>query len=293
MERRTASWYSVVRYIPNNLTGEVINVGLIMHSVEGNSTTKYLLLQENSPKIKAITNTQTDINTYKTFKDSLEYYLKKSTEDIFGVVGEVQIASPLEPNFLKELCEYYKGKSLYLSQPKFSFSGNIDALFKALFQKYVGDKYLVSEYKETNIKKYMKSIFEERMLLNNKVVHDFNIRPIEDLDSLKIHVDFGYKNGVWNYLQAVPNLNSPSKSAEWFAKIRFMFDQLKHQDARIHLMFRESDITGNQDVREIINYLAHSEERIIRLNLDNHQSVDELCSTIERDAHDIKDLMIS
>lgn len=293
MERRTASWYSVVRYCPNNLTGEVINVGLIMHSVEGNSTTKYLLLQENSPKIKAVTNTQTDINTYKSFKDSLEYYLKKSTEDIFGAVGEVQIASPLEPDFLKRLFEHCKGKNLCLSQPKFSFSSNIDTLFKVLFQKYIGDKYIVSDYKETSVKKYMKNIFEERLLLNNKVVQDFKIQPIEDLDSLKIHVDFGYKNGVWNYLQAVPNLNSPSKSAEWFAKIRFMFEQLKHQDARIHLMFRESDITGNKDVWEIINYLSHSEERIIRLNLDNHQSIDELCTTIERDAHDVKDLKIS
>lgn len=293
METRRASWYSVVRYFPNNLTGEVINVGLIIHSIEDEITTRYMLLQENSPKIKAVTNTQTDINTYKSYKDSIEYYLKKSTDDMFGSVGGIQIASPLEKDFLTGLYEYHKEKNLYLSKPKFSFSGNLDTLFKVLFQKYIGDKYLITEHKETSVKKYMKSIFEERMLLNHKVAHDFSIKPIEDLDSLKINVDFGFKNGVWNYLQAVPNLNSSSKSAEWFSKIKVMFEYLKHQDAKVHLMFRESDLAHNRDVHDIINYLTHSEEKILRLNLDNHQSVDELCSTIEKDAHEIKTLRIS
>lgn len=292
MEKRTASWYSVVRYCSNNLTGEIINVGIILHSAGEKIVTKYLLIDENSPKLKAITESQVDINTYKTFKDALEYYLNKSIENSFGIVGSLEIASPTNDDYLLGLHDYYKDKKLTVTKPKFSLTSNLEGLFNNLFESYVGKKYLFTEHKHVSVKRYMKSVFEERHLLNKKVVHDYSITPIKDLGNIKINIDFAYKNGVWNYLQAIPSISGPTKNTEWFAKTKFMFENLD-EGTKVHLMYRKSDVTNQKEFLNMINYLTSLNNFVVKLDLDDKNKIDRLCGIIEKDAHDVDELLLA
>ncbi|QPC48495.1 hypothetical protein [Mangrovibacillus cuniculi] len=91
-----------------------------------------------------------------------------------------------------------------------------------------------SDHKQVSVKKYLRDIFQEKKLLDKKVAHDFSITPIKDLDNIKINIDFGYKNGVWNYMQTIPTLTGPSKNTEWFAKTKFMFENLE-KDTKVIL----------------------------------------------------------
>jgi hypothetical protein len=293
MESRKECWYSVVRFCADELAGEVVNVGVLMHLLDDEPHTKFLLLDEHSPKIKAISGSQVDINIYKSFKDSLEFYLSKSVDNILGEVGEIAIATPLEENFLVELYDHYQNKKMSLTRPVFSLSSNPDALFSKILETYIGKKYLITDYKEVSVKKYLKEVFEERKLLNLKVAHDFNLTPIEHLKNVKINIDFGYKNGVWNYMQTIPNLNGPVKNTEWFAKTKFMFDNLA-KDAKVHLMYRASDVNENNEFYSIIEYFSRlDKERIFKIDLDDKAKINELCNVIERDAHNIDELLIS
>ncbi|KYD11056.1 DUF3037 domain-containing protein [Heyndrickxia sporothermodurans] len=293
MESRKECWYSVVRYSANELAGEVINVGVLLHTIGDKVNTKFLLLEEHSPKIKAISKSQVDLNIYKSFKDSLEYYLSKSVDNILGEVGEVVIGTPLVDDFLEKLFDHYKDKKLSLTRPTFSLSSDPDTLFSRLFETYIGEKYLLSDHKQVSVKKYLKELFEERKLLNKKVAHDFTLTPIKDLDNIKINIDFGYKNGVWNYMQTIPNLSGPAKNTEWFAKTKFMFDNLD-KDAKVHLMYRSSDFTDEKEFFNVINYFSGLDStRIFKFDLDDKFKVSELCNVIERDAHDIDELLIS
>lgn len=276
MEERKASWYSIVRYCPNNLTGEIVNVGIILHSLGENDIIKYHLIDENSPKIRAITGSQVDINTYKTSKETLEYYLKKSVKNSFGSVGDVQIASPADEKFLLGLYEYYNQKKLTITKPKFSLASNVEGLFNNLFLTYAGKKNLNNEHKQVSVKRYMKSVFEEKKLLDKKIVHDFTITPIKDLDNIKINIDFGFKNGVWNYLQAVPSISGPTKNTEWFAKPKFMFENLD-KETKVHLLYRSTDIKSKKDFSSIVNYLANMNNQVFRLDLDDLNKVEHLC----------------
>lgn len=53
MERKTIVKYSIVRYIPNYIANEVINVGVIFHLIDHQTPSlKFYLLEENSAKIK-------------------------------------------------------------------------------------------------------------------------------------------------------------------------------------------------------------------------------------------------
>lgn len=67
----------------------------------------------------------------------------------------------------------------------------------------------------------MKSVFEEQQLLDKKIVHDFTITPIKDLDNIKINIDFGYRNRVWNYLQAIPTISG--KYLKKFSPYKMIF----------------------------------------------------------------------
>jgi len=291
LERRKACWYSVVRYQSDQLAGEVVNVGVIIHSLDGDVSTMFYLVDESSPKLKPIIHSSVDSNTYKSYKDSLEYYLQKSQENILGQVGSVIIGSQDEKTFLENLYEFYKDKKLTLSRPKFSLAENLPGFLEAIFKLYVGEEYFIQKSKPHSVKKQMRSIFEERQLLEKKVMHDFSINPIEGLDSVKIKIDFGYKNGVWNYLQSVPILNGSNKKTEWFAKTKFLYENVP-DDAKIHLLYRKSDLNQN-DIKNELNYLESMDNRIIKFDLDDQQNIIDLCNTIEREAHDIDTLKIS
>ncbi|MEK4247081.1 DUF3037 domain-containing protein [Psychrobacillus sp. FSL K6-2684] len=294
MEERKECWYSIVRYCANELAGETINVGVIMHSISNAINTKFLLLEESSSKIKAISGSNVELNIYKSYKDMLEYYLVKSSDNIFGGVGDVSIGTPLEETFLENLFDYYKDKKISLTRPTYSLSSNPEVLFNRIFETYIGKKYLLTNHKQVSVKKYLKEIFEERKLLDKKVAHDFVISPIKDLDQLiKFNIDFGYKNGVWNYMQTVPQLNGPAKNTDWFARTKFMFENLK-DDSKVHLMYRSSDISESKDFLQVVNYLSKIDnERIFKFDLDDSGKVFELCNIIERDAHNIDELQIS
>ncbi|OCA87272.1 DUF3037 domain-containing protein [Pseudobacillus wudalianchiensis] len=293
MESRKACWYSIVRYCANELTGEVVNVGVILHSIEEKALIKYQLISENSPKIRAITDSQVEVNIYKTFKDALEYYMTKNTENLLGIVGDVQIGSLMDEKFLDKLYEHYKDKKLFLSRPKFSLTRNLEGVFRSLFETYVGISYLETEHKEVSTKRLLKGLFEEKKLLDRKVMQDFSITPIKDLDIIKINIDFGYKNGVWNYLQAIPYIGGPSKNTEWLAKTKFMFENIEN-DTKVHLMYKSSNIENMEDFMGVLNYLSSLDaNRILKLDLDDTRKVLELCDVIERDAHDIDELLIS
>ncbi|WEY97110.1 DUF3037 domain-containing protein [Bacillus subtilis] len=290
MDRRKACWYSVVRYQSDQLAGEVVNVGVILHTLDGDIPTLFYLVEETSPKLRSLIHSPVDANLYKSFKDALEYYLIKSQENILGEVGSITIGSQDEKAFLDNLYDYYKDKRLTLSRPKFSLADNLKGFLEAIFQAYVGKEYMQRE-KTHSVKKQMRSIFEERKLLEKKVMHDFSIEPIEGLKSVKIKIDFGYKNGVWNYLQSIPVINGNAKKTEWFAKTKLLYENAPN-DSKIHLLYRKSDLEQN-DITDELNYLENMDNRIIKFDLDNQQNIIELCNTIEREAHDIDTLKIS
>lgn len=294
MEKRHECWYSIVRYCADDLAGEVVNVGVIMHSNKPEVETKFLLLEENSVKIKAITKSKVGVALYKSYKDKLEFYLQESINELLGNVGEKEIASPFRENFLEYLFEYYKDQKLSLTRPDFSFTSDKDKMFNKIFDTYIGERYRQVNDKHVSVKKYAKEIFEQYNLLGKKVMYDFSISPIKDLgDLLKITVDFGYKNGVWNYLQAVPQMSGPSKNTEWFAKIKLMFENID-EDAKMHILFKSSEVTDNKEFNEVLEYLTKMDKkRIVQLDLDQESSIIELCKKIESDAHNIEEVLIS
>lgn len=293
MENRKASWYSIVRYVADNLTGETINVGVILHVLDndGNSQIKHLLLQENSSKIKAITESQADQRLYKSYKDNIEYYLEESVDDLFGTVGNISIGSPADEKYLEMLYDSFEGKQLFITRPKFSLSGNVDGLFDNLFKTYVGSKYLITENNQVSTKKYFRQLLINKELLNKKVLDGYVISPIKELKNLEIKIDFCFKNGVWNYMQGVPTIAGPSQNVEWFTKTKFILENVD-SDSKIQLLYREHERT-NKDLDDMIKYFSNTGTNVIKVNVDDQNEIDALITQISTEAHDVDEYMIS
>ncbi|CAK7080845.1 hypothetical protein [Tissierella sp.] len=287
MEKRKAVWYSIIRYSPNNVSGEIVNTGLLLHSVNDNCNLKYLLLDENSYKLRSIINNKIEADEYKSYKDVLEYYISKCNEELFGVVGDIAISSCDEINFLDKIYEYCIDNKLTLTKPSFAFTDNIDMLFKGLIKTYIGDQYMMNEPKTVTAKKQIKEIFEKRDLIGRKIKTDLEFNPIAGIDNLRVKVDFGFKNGVWNYIETIPALRNDSEISDWFAKTRFTIETLKLKDntSKIHLAYKLSDF--KDDITLMFDYLSANGQEISGLNVEETKSINELCDYIEMEAEDI------
>lgn len=286
-QSKTKVSYSIVRYIPDYLKGEVINIGLLMYNYS-ERTVRSFLLDDKSFKIKAILNNEVECDIYRTDKEILEYYLEKSKEDISGMVGKVYIASYHEKNFLNKMYEYYKDKNLILSEPNIAYTKNEEKLFDAILKKYVGDKYIETE--KTSVltaKKYMKKIFEDNANLKKRIKSDVIIKPILGMDDLEIKVDFSFKNGTWNYMQAIPRVIQHNKNLDWYSKVELMLNCDQAKGAKIHLLYKTSDVVHDRATYNLLVYLSKKYSNVDLHDVDKQKEVDKLCKYIEDEAEEL------
>ncbi|MNW56521.1 hypothetical protein D3C74_342410 [compost metagenome] len=211
--------------------------------------------------------------------------MTESPNEIHGSVGSLTIESPYYNNFLIKLYEFFLSKKMHLSEPTFSLSSNLDGLLKSLFNTYVGEKYFPTVSKDKNVKSIVRKIFEDRHFLDIKVKQDIGINPLPDLP-VKINIDFGFKNGVWNYMQATPSMNNPSKNTEWFAKTKFLIENVG-EDAKIYLMYRKSVLSEKNETIKMIKYFNSENDLVVGMDLDDHFVVENLCSKIENEANEL------
>lgn len=272
--------YSIIRFSPDQIKGEVINVGLVLHNIE-DKRIKYYMVDEKSPKLRALVENNVELNLYKTYKDMLEYYINNSKNDISGVVGEVYISSYYEEDYINKLSDYYKDKKLILSNPNIAYTKNEDKLFETILNRYIGKSNIEIEKVNTmTAKKYMRKIFSSNENLRKRIENDKIIKPIRELSDLEVKIDFSFKNIKWNYMQAIPKINKNNKNEDWFSKVQLLLDS-NTEDSKIHLLYKMSDVIGDEGTLNLLNYLKNRYDSIEIHDLDKDVEVKKLCERIE------------
>lgn len=284
MAERVPVKYSIIRYSPDEIRGEVINVGLIVHDCDSKDT-KFSILDEHSIKLKSILETRNDINIYKSYKDVIEFYLSSAKDNLSGTVGSKTISSVYSNDFLKDIYEYYNGSKLHLSDPSFAMTKDIDKLFEKMYTRYIRRECDVKQITSVSAKECLKEKFEQTNLLGKKIKTDYRINPIKGLEDYKVRIDFSYKNGVWNYMQAMPT--NSTKYAEWFSKIQIMSENINENEGKIHLIYNELD-SQDETINNFIKYLETQNKNINILNINNEQKLNELCDYIGEVGEDIE-----
>lgn len=282
--------YSIIRYEPDKIRGEIINVGLLFYN-NADAKVKYYLLNERSTKLKGILENESEIKTYKSYKEVFEYYIEESKKDIAGVVGNVYIASYLESDFIEKIYAYYLNKPLHLSKPNMAITSNEDNLFNTVLKRYLGESNVeVDKTSTLTAKKYMKQVFLNNENLVKKIKSDVIIKPIKELDDLEVKIDFTFKNGKWNYMQTIPKLSSKNKNVDWFSKIQLLLDS-KECDSNIYIIYKYSDILDDMSTIHLLQYLRARYDNIKIYDIEDDVSINNLCSYIEKEAQ-ILDLAV-
>lgn len=275
--------YSIVRYSPDEIKGEIINVGLLLHNYE-NKSIRYFLLDEKSAKVKSLVENEVELDLYKTTKDVIEYYLKNNVKDMSGMVGERYITSCHNEKFLNDMYEYYKGKSISFSEPNIAYTKNEKKLFETILKKYVGASNVNLEKATTmTAKRYMKQIISENESLSKRIKSDVVINPIKELKDLEVKIDFTFKSEKLNYMQTIPKVTKNSKNSDWFSKIQLILDTDIEKAAQIHLLYKNSDFISDRATYNLLKYLKNKYKNIDVHDIDKENEVNTLCDYIKKE----------
>lgn len=252
---RKQNWYSIIQFMPNNLRGEIINVGVLLHQPEDGSL-KYKLLDERNPKIKSLLSNDVSVSIYKVNKDVIEHYLKNVSD--FDTMFEAGIYND---SFLNSLSEYLPD-GFTLSEPSFALSNNPDNLFKQLMINYIGKEFIYVDEKpaEVSTKRHLRDFFSKQNLLGTKVKPNVNLNPIKDLKGMLYQIDFVYKNGVINLIHTAPNTEEQLNN--WFSRIN-TFSANYNSDSDIFLIYENNSLKKTDNTLiDMLSFLRNNDERI-------------------------------
>lgn len=292
MEHRSASQlrYSVIRYTPDTVVGETLNVGLIMHSLDKEVKFRLEMLPPTAAKFKYYFQNTHYLHEYKSFFDMYSYYFDKN-ENLTGSVGNITLASIHSEEFLDEIHEKTKFTKFYFSKPKSARSSDIDRLFNSLYKTYVTSLSFNEDVRKMTVRKHIKQLFVDTGVWETKIAKDKIITPIRDLTNFEVKIDYSFKNGVWNYLQAMPSESSHAKTVEWFAKTKMLVENLSDSGEIIHLVYHSNDFRDEHS-QEILDYLENiNRDRVNKIDLNDSLKVTRLLNKVQTEAHDLDAVM--
>lgn len=283
MERK-AYWYSVIQYCPSQVRGEKINIGLMLHSPEEGAL-YHSVLDESSAKVKGLLIDDVAAKTFKVQKDVFDFYIK-TISDVPALFGPDVNKKDFLLIVQEQLPEQFS-----FSEPTFSLTRDPSQLFESLTKTYIGEmlgsKEIVTEVQiSRNAKQYTKNVFTQRQWLGTKIKPNVKIHPIKDLNSMNFTVDFIFKNGIWNLIQAVPSNSTSDKLTEWFSKTNTMLESYKI-DSGCYLVYDRLDQMNNdKTIDHMLEYLKKKDQRVMPTVIES-ESFNTLCLKVEREAKDI------
>ncbi len=282
MERHSY-WYSIIQYRPSALRGEVINVGMVLHSPEDGTLT-YRLLDENNDKIKYFLSDSNLSKVYRTHREFVDYLFQHVNDNSLNFVGNVQVPSTKSEQYLIDVRTTLP-QTLQLSDPQFLLSDNKDLLFDKIIKKYIGEQFFESESKPFTTKAHARRIFEEHQWLGTKVKPNVKFSPVRDVPNLRYQIDFVFKNGIWNLLQAVPM--GDDRMNDWFGRTHTMIRSFD-KDAGFYLLSSSAQ-SSDQTISQMIRFLRKVDPRVSEIKL-NSKEFEHLTDRIGTEAKDLSTL---
>lgn len=124
--------YSVIRYIPDAMKDEPINIGLVLHSAADHFLAFHMDLRRVSSKLSLA-----DRDTLKHYETQLESI---ENEEANWDTASFETVPVAEPAFLDKLADYIGNKIRFVT-PRGCMAVDPDRAFDELFQRFVGGRH--------------------------------------------------------------------------------------------------------------------------------------------------------
>lgn len=120
--------YSLIRYIPDPIRDEPVNIGLIMHSASEQYLASHWDLRRAGSKM-----VRPDKGTIKHYEAQLEPI---ENEEVAWEEASFETISVAQPTFVEQLADYI-GNKIRFGEPRGCITDNPDRTFDELFERFV------------------------------------------------------------------------------------------------------------------------------------------------------------
>jgi hypothetical protein len=203
IEPRTTFRYRVLRYTPNVVRDEWVNIGILLEELGGAGG------EDISRRAMRVIEQQSEFARVKRLHPNADEELLRALPGEF----ETRLHAPAgEANVYLEKLEQTLSNALQLSPQRALLAADFDAELDRLFQGYVAPPPSVRGGVLESTRAWIKQRINDVFLRRRVPKLERNI-PVEQFtepgDSLRL--DYGYRNGVRGYLHAVALSRDPSQ----------------------------------------------------------------------------------
>ena len=267
-QQRKNYWYSIISYIPDLITNERVNIGVIL----GNNIDllKFKIIDNPSNKKLHFFRTNIEKQIYQTSVDYLSFIVNKKKETL----NDISIFDNESNVNLKAYLEHPLPENIVFSNTHFARTSNPKIIFNELLNTYVGEVFL-QEKETTNIsfKQNINKYFDQLNLINTKLKTNLRIRPSKDLP-LRFEMDYAFmsKNDEMSFVQIGPK---QSQINEWYKNNVTLLSK-NSDNFSINMVIKENDYEKpNQTFKPFLRDLA-SDKRVKSTIVTNKDSLSEL-----------------
>lgn len=267
-QQRKNYWYSIISYIPDLITNERVNIGVIL----GNNIDllKFKIIDNPSNKKLHFFRTNIEKQIYQTSIDYLSFIVNKKKETL----NDISLFDNESNVDLKAYLEHPLPENIVFSNTHFARTSNPKIIFNELLNAYVGEAFL-QEKETTNIsfKQNINKYFDQLNLINTKLKANLRIRPSKDLP-LRFEMDYAFmpKNDEMSFIQIGPK---QSQINEWYKNNVTLLS--KNSDKfSINMVIKEEDYEKpNQTFKPFLRDLE-SDDRVKSTIVTNKDSLSKL-----------------
>ncbi|MCQ2007936.1 DUF3037 domain-containing protein [Limosilactobacillus fermentum] len=267
-QQRKNYWYSIISYIPDLITNERVNIGVIL----GNNIDllKFKIIDNPLNKKLHFFRTNIEKQIYQTSIDYLSFIVNKKKETL----NDISLFDNESNVDLKAYLEHPLPENIVFSNTHFARTSNPKIIFNELLNTYVGEAFL-QEKETTNIsfKQNINKYFDQLNLINTKLKANLRIRPSKDLP-LRFEMDYAFmpKNDEMSFIQIGPK---QSQINEWYKNNVTLLS--KNSDKfSINMVIKEEDYEKpNQTFKPFLRDLE-SDDRVKSTIVTNKDSLSKL-----------------
>lgn len=267
-QQRKNYWYSIISYIPDLITNERVNVGVIL----GNSIDFLNFKIIDNPSNKKLHFFRSDVEKkiYQTSIDYLSFIVNKKKETL----NDISIFDN-EPNIdIKAYLEYPLPENIVFSNTHFARTSNPKMIFNELLNTYVGKTFLKEkETADISFKQNINEYFNQLNLINTKLKTNLRVQPSKDLP-LRFEMDYAFvsENDEMSFIQVGP---TQSQINDWYKNNITLLSKTA-DDFCLNMVIKESDYEKpNQTFKPFLRDLA-SDKRVKPTIVTNSNSLSEL-----------------
>jgi hypothetical protein len=268
--------FQVVRYIHDRITGEFVNVGIVLYMPESQFLkSKFINKFSRLSHFFVDLNGHSLLNALRQFDKEINIISKRlSRNDLFerfSSIEEITNSILTKDDSALECCTMNSGIDL-------DEQSALDDLFERLINKYNHDSDKDSHDDKYVWRKVYKKYFDENGITNKLKEH--TVHTVHDV----IQFDKAWKNGVWNCYQTLSfDLKRTDSIKSKVYKWSGILSELENSSETLHLYFLTVSPNRNRTIKKFIEDTLNRQSKKIQVSIITEKQAESFAVSVKKE----------